>query len=663
SSQASYSYQNMTTVNTQGGSTDASVLWDAVRFNPILPVKDNEGNYTYVNNGPSGLVSPIGNPVAYTDKARQETYNMSVFGNFYAEYEIIKGLKVRSSLGANYSALGGENFVPTDLFIGAGIGRASQSSGRSYEWLTENTVNYNGSIDKNNAFDVTGGFTFQHWYNKSFNAGVTNLSSNVLGVDNLALGIPAQPSSNYDENTLASYFGRVNYRLMDKYLLTFTMRADGSSRFGENSKWGYFPSGALAWRVSQESFIKRQAPSISDLKLRISYGVTGNQEIGNYNSLSQYVPYPQYSLGVTPVLVVGASSNNIPNPNLKWESTACTDIGVDLGLWNNRVYMTADYYYKKTSNLLLSVNVPTTTGFTSSLVNAGSVSNQGYEIAFTTVNIDQSLVKWSTTFNFSSNKNKVLDLSPNKYIYKGDLSASVFNGGGGWSGILKPGNPIGSFYGYVFDGIYQTQDQINKSGTKDAVRPGDPVYKDLDGDSLITGADRMIIGQALPKFIYGFTSDLSVGAFSLNVFFQGVYGNKIFNENLYEIQNGDPTFNKLAYVGTQSWHGAGTSNTLPSIISTRRRSTGVTSDVFESGSFLRLKTVTLSYNVPLPRITHVFKTANVYVTAQNLVTFTKYKGYDPEVNSFTDANAMSLGTDYNAYPNYRTYLVGVKFGF
>jgi TonB-linked SusC/RagA family outer membrane protein len=663
SSQMGYSYQNMTTVNTSGGSTQASVLWDAVRFNPILPVKSANGDYTYVNSGPSGLVSPLGNPVAYIDKARQEVYNLSIFSNFYAEYEIIKGLKLRSSLGANYVSNGGQSFSPTDIFVGAGIGSASQFSGRYYEWLNENTINYNKDIDRNNSIDLSGGFTYQHWYSKAFSAGITNLSNNLLGADNLSVGVPSSPTSSFEEHTLASYFGRVNYRLMDKYLFTFTMRADGSSRFGENDKWGYFPSGAFAWRLSQERFIK-SIRSISDLKLRMSYGVTGNQEIGNYNSLSQYVPYPQYSLGTTPVLVIGASPNNIPNPNLKWESTACSDIGFDLGLWNNRAYITADYYYKKTTNLLLYITTPETTGYSGSLVNAGSVSNKGFEISLTTQNIDRSLIKWSTTLNFSTNTNKVLDLSPNKYIYKGDLSASVFNGGAGTSGILKPDKPIGSFFGYVFDGIYQSQDQINKSGTKDAVHPGDPIYRDLDGDSLLTGADRQILGQALPKFTYGITNSLTVGSFNLNVFFQGVYGNKIFNENLYEIQNGDPTFNKLAYIGTQSWYGAGTSNTMAAVSSTRRRATGgVTSDVLEDGSFLRLKTVTLSYNIPLPRITHVFKTANVYVTAQNLATFSKYKGYDPEVNSFTDANAMSLGTDYNAYPNYRTYLIGVKLGF
>jgi TonB-dependent starch-binding outer membrane protein SusC len=439
------------------------------------------------------------------------------------------------------------------------------------------------------------------------------------------------------------------------------MRADGSSRFGSNDKWGYFPSGALAWIMSQENFIKKLS-FISDLKLRTSYGVTGNQEIGSYNSISQYVTN-SYPLGVNPVLQVGVAPNNIGNPNLKWESTASYDVGIDAGLWNNRVYFTADYYYKKTSNLLLNVNIPLTSGYSTYLTNIGQVSNRGFEFSVTAVNINHSKFKWSTTFNMSNNINEVLNLGSNKQIYVGDLSGSLFNGGGATSGILMPGHPIGSFYGYVFQGIWQSADQILKSGTKDAVHPGDPIYKDLDNDSMITGNDRMIIGQALPKFIFGLYNNFTYGRFSLNIFLQGVYGNKIFNENLYEIQNGTPGFNKLSYVSTESWHGPGTSNTLPSVSSILRNATGVTSDVLEDGSYLRVKTITLAYDLPLPKLTAVFKSANIYITVQNLVTFTHYSGYDPEVNSFTEANQLSLGTDYNAYPNYRTYLLGVKFGF
>jgi len=660
SSQISYAYQNMTTVNTSGGADQPSVLWDAIRFNPVLPIKDSTGVFTYAN-GPSGYVLPLGNPVAFISEAKQGGYALNVFANFFAEYEIIKGLKLRSSVGGNYNINGMELFVPTDIFASAGIGSASQTANRYYNLLNENVLTYDRILNEHNVINATGGFTVQHWYNKSFNAGVSNLSTNALGVNNFGVGIAVPPGSFFLENLLMSYFGRLNYRLMDRFLFTATMRADGSSRFGSSHKWGYFPSGAFAWNIGQENFLK-SSRLVSELKLRASYGVTGNQEIGSYNSLSQYVT-TSYPLGMTPASAVGFIPNNIANPDLKWESTASLNVGADLGLWNNRVSITTDFYAKKTSNLLLFINIPLTSGYTSYLANIGKVSNKGFEFAVTSYNIVRPKFKWSATLNFSTNINRVLNLGSNNQIFVGDLSGSVFNGAGGTSAILLPGHPIGSFYGYVFDGIWQSDAQIANSGTQQAVSPGDPIYRDLNGDSLINGDDRQIIGQALPKLIYGLSNNFTIGRFNVNIFLQGIWGNKIFNENLYEMQNGTPGFNKLAYVSTESWHGEGTSNTLPRVSSILRNAVGVTSDVLENGSFLRVKTVSLSYDLPLPEASRMFKTASVYVTAQNLYTFTKYSGYDPEVNSFTEDNQLSLGTDYNAYPNYRTFLLGVKLGF
>ena len=661
SSQVSYDYQNAPTVNTSGGGTTPSVLWDAVRFNPILPVHDSTGAYTYMN-GPGPLASPIGNPVAYANEAQNAVSDLRTFVNVYGEYEIIKGLRFKSSFGVEYLDSVQKQFVPTTLYVAAANGgSAGQKSVQNYDWLNENTLTYDKKFGNIHAINVVGGFTFQHWYSHSFNAGITNLSSNNEGADNLGIGVAASPGSYYAENVLASYFVRGNYRLMDKYLFTFTMRADGSSRFGANNKWGYFPSGAFAWRVSDEKFMK-EIRQVSDLKLRTSYGVTGNQEIGDYNSLSQYSTNA-YSLGSGPSRVVGISPANIANPNLRWESTASFDIGADLGLWNNRLLFTGDYYYKKTTNLLLNESIPQSSGYSSILKNVGSVQNQGYELSFTTRNIEEGKFQWATTLNYSQNFNKILNLGTNQQIYVGDLSSSLFPSSTAKSAILLVGHPIGSFYGYVFDGIWQSQAQITKSGTKQAVKPGDPIYKDLNGDSLLNGSDRAIIGHALPKFTYGITNTFSYGPLHLNVFIQGVYGNNIFNENLYEIQNGSADFNKLAYVATQSWTGPGTSNTLPRISSVLRRSTGVTSDVIGNGSYLRIKTATLAYDLPLPRATKVFKSSVIYVTVQNLYTFTKYSGYDPEVNSFATSNSGSLGTDYNAYPNYRTYLLGIRLGF
>ncbi|RFM27546.1 SusC/RagA family TonB-linked outer membrane protein [Deminuibacter soli] len=660
-SQSSYGYQNAPTVNTSGGGTTPSVLWDAVRFNPVLPVYDSTGKYTFMNN-PGPLASPIGNPVAYANEAQDGVYNFRTLVNTYGEYEIVKGLKLKSSFGVNYRNYGEKTFVPTDLYVSSGLGSASQTSEQHYSWLSETYLTWDKEFNKNNALNVVGGYTFQHWYDKGFTANVNTLSTNANGGDNLSVGTPTSSTSFYNDNVLTSYFTRVNYRLFDRFLFTGTIRADGSSRFGENNKWGYFPSGAFAWRMGEEDFI-RHIKAISDMKLRLSYGVTGNQEIGSYNALSHYSTN-SYSLGSGPSRVVGISPSNIPNPDLKWESTATYDAGLDLSLWSSRVNISMDYYYKKTSNLLLNLSIPQTSGYTSILKNAGSVSNQGFELGINTRNIVGKTFSWNTSLNFSTNKNKVVDLGSNKQIYAGDVSGSLFPSATFKSGILLVGQPIGSFYGYVFDGIWQSQEQIAKSGTKQAVKPGDPIYRDLNGDSILNGSDRMILGHALPKFTYGITNNFTLGRFNLNIFLQGVYGNKIWNENRYEIENGSPNFNKLAYVGTDSWHGEGTSNTNARISSVLRRSTGVTSDVIESGSYLRVKTVTLSYDLPLPKITNgVFKSATVYVTGQNLITITKYSGYDPEVNSFGISNALSLGTDYNAYPNYRSYLVGVKFGF
>jgi len=655
SSQLGYSVQSTVPASVDYGT---GILKNALEFNPMVPVRDSEGNYTMVN-GPVGLIQPLGNPVAWARKVDDNSFAQNVFVNGYGEYDIIKGLKLRSTLGVNYNGSGWSQFIPTDVFEYLNIGNAAQASGRAYNWLNENTLTFSRVLSDKHTVNVTAGLTFQHWYNKGFGASITNLTTNLLGYNNFGVGTPGVPWAYFSENTLASYFGRVNYEFMNKYLITFTMRADGSSRFGDNNKWGYFPSGAFAWKLSEEEFVK-QIEAISDLKFRASYGVTGNQEIGSYNALSQY-GYNDYALGYSPVRVVGISPSNIANPDLKWESTASSDVGLDLSLWKNRVSITTDYYYKKTSNLLLFVNIPLTSGYTSILQNVGSVSNKGFEFSVTTLNVDQAKIKWSTTLNFSTNKNRVESLGPNPQIFTGGLSSDVFHGNSPNTSILKPGQPIGAFYGYVFGGIWQSQAQIDASGTQQAVLPGDPIYKDLNGDKEVNEDDRTILGQANPKFIFGLNSSLTVGRFNLSLFLHGVSGNKILNENLYLLENGWSTVNKYAYVATDSWHGEGTSNTLPRVSSSLRNAMGFTSDVLQDGSFLRLKTITLSYDLPLSKVSQAFKTANIYVTAQNLLTFTKYTGFDPEVSSSLDP--LNLGTDYNAYPNYKTFLIGVKFGF
>lgn len=652
-SQLSYSSQRIDASKTGVGYGAAG---NALVMNPAVPVHDSTGAYTYENQ-PRAYVSNQGNPVAGIVMSNDRIATFRGLANIYGEYEIIPDLKFKVSIGADYSSATEKRFIPSTTFLGAQtVGSGYEGTSNRYSWLNENTLSYSKTFNKNHVVEVVGGFSIQQFDTSAYNTSSNNYFTNTLGANNLGIGSsPLSPGSSGTLNTLASYFARANYRLKDKYLFTFTMRADGSSRFGAAHKWGYFPSGAFAWRVSDEDFVKDIA-AISDLKFRTSYGITGNQEIGSYQSLSQYTANG-YALGTNPTRVVGVSPANIANPNLTWESTASADVGFDLGLFNNRITMTADYYYKTTSNLLLYVSIPTSSGFGSILLNAGKVRNQGFEVSVSSKNVDGPKFKWSTTVNYSTNRNKVLDLNGTNNILVGQTGPYILTNGLAPS-ILRVGQPIGSFYGYISKGIWQNTDQI-KNGTKMKVTPGDPIFADLTGDSLITGDDRTIIGHALPKFIFGVTNDFTYGRLSLSVFLQGVYGNDLLNVTKYSHVGG--TNNQFDYVA-DAWHGAGTSNTIPRINSNLAKGTGVVSDYLESGSYLRIQTVTLSYNMPLPKLSHVFKNALIYGTVQNLYTFTNYSGYNPEVGSYGLDN-LSTGIDLNPYPPARTFIAGIKMTF
>jgi TonB-linked SusC/RagA family outer membrane protein len=657
-SQVSYDKQSLANVNTTGGSTGGTLL-DALRINPAVPIFDPTGSFTF-QNGPAGYANVLGNPIAAATLNINTITNLRLFANAFADYEFIPNLKLKVSVGTDDRFSNERTFRPTTTYLGKNTNGYSQIvNPQNLTWLNENTLSYNTVLDKIHSLSGVIGFTYQEFKFSSNTTTATALTTNNLGTDNLGVGGSVTATSTANKITLASLLARVNYSLLDKYLLTVSYRRDGTSTLGTKNQWGNFASGALAWRVSSEEFLKN-IKEISDLKLRVGYGITGNSNIPAYSSLSQYVFNTYYLNG----RVVGASPNNIGNPNLKWESTRAINGGVDLGLFANRLTFTADYYDKRTDKLLFNRTVPSSSGFTTVIDNIGSVSNKGFEFSITSQNIQSEKVKWSTSFNFSRNINKILSLGDVDFQYTGNVSSSLYPGGRN-AAILQVGKPIGSFYGYVFDGIWQSAQEIAQSGITSAVKPGDPKYKDLNGDHLINDGDRTIIGQALPKFSYGLSSNLTVGKFNLFVLVQGVYGNQILNENKVEIENGTLSDNKLAYVLTDSWNGPGTSNTLPSVGSSYRRGLGPTSDILESGSYLRFKTITLTYELPLPKTSSIFKTASVYATGQNLFTITKYSGYDPEVNSYsnTAGNYTSLGTDYNPYPNIRTYTLGLRLGF
>ncbi|MBO2010111.1 SusC/RagA family TonB-linked outer membrane protein [Hymenobacter negativus] len=656
SSQLAGTFEKRAFANSSGGS-NGGVILDALRFSPINPVRDAAGNYTY-SNTPLPYVEDVGNPVAYAEKAKDHRTTARGLFNVAGNYEILPGLTLRVTGGLDYTNNQQDVYRPSDIYLGRLTnGSANRVQTNRYSWLNENTLTYDKKLNENNALNVVVGLTEQQFLGNDFSATANGFFTNTLGSDNLALGSNIQtPNSGKFTNSLASYFGRVNYRLFERYLFTATLRADGSSRFGKNNKWGYFPSAAFAYRLIDEKFMSGFT-AISDLKLRVGFGVTGNQEINNYQSLARY-DVGSYASGST--RLVGLVPANIVNPDLRWESTAATNVGIDAAFLQNRITFTADAYYKKTTDLLLRVATPRTTGYADILLNAGSVENKGLEFALNTTNFDSKAFGWKTNLNLSLNRNKVLDLYSVSELPVGASSSSLFVGAGlGQTSILREGEPIGSFYGNVFDGIWQTQDEIAASGTRDNVRPGDPRYVDRNGDGVVNLFDRVIIGRAQPDFIYGVTNNFTVGGFSLSVFIQGVQGSDVLNLNRYELESGITTTNKLKTV-VDRWTPTNPSNTLARAGSTIRRSTGIVSDVVEDGSFVRLKTVTLGYT--LPKFGKAVKSASVYITAQNLVTLTKYTGFDPEVNSFGRDN-LSLNTDYNAYPSTRTFIAGLKIGF
>jgi TonB-linked SusC/RagA family outer membrane protein len=656
SSQLAGTFEKRAFANSSGGS-NGGVILDALRFSPINSVRDAAGNYTY-SNTPLPYVEDVGNPVAYAEKAKDHRTTARGLFNVAGNYEILPGLTLRITGGLDYNNNQLDAYRPSDIYLGRLTnGSANRVQTNRYSWLNENTLTYDKKLNENNFLNVVVGVTEQQFYGNDFSATANGFFTNTLGSDNLALGSNIQtPNSGKYTNTLASFFGRVNYRLFERYLFTATLRADGSSRFGKNNKWGYFPSAAFAYRLIDEKFMS-DFTALSDLKLRVGFGITGNQEINNYQSLARY-DVGSYASGST--RLVGLVPANIVNPDLRWESTAATNVGIDAAFLQNRITFTADAYYKKTSDLLLRVATPRSTGYGDILLNAGSVENKGLEFALNTTNFDSKAFGWKTNLNISFNRNKVLDLYSVDELPVGASSSSLFVGAGlGQTSILREGEPIGSFYGNVFDGIWQTQDEIVASGTRDNVRPGDPRYVDRNRDGVVNAFDRVIIGRAQPDFIYGVTNNFTKGGFSLSIFIQGVQGTDVLNLNRYELESGVTSTNKLKTV-VDRWTPTNPSNTIPRAGSTLRRSTGIVSDVVEDGSFVRLKTVTLGYT--LPKFSKAIKSSSVYITAQNLVTLTKYTGFDPEVNSFGRDN-LSLNTDYNAYPSTRTFIAGLKIGF
>ena len=633
------SYNN--SVNEIGGN---GVVGLALRVSPASPVFDATGAYQLLNVGSGSGFSSVANPVAVARTSTNLLTTDRILGNLFGDITIAEGLSARISIGADILNTRRNIFyTPQTLLANTVNGYGSNGTSNNINLLNENILTYTKKLDLH-AFDVVAGVTFQSNREERTYAEAQDFPNYTLGSNNIGLANKPLPSTGSVQKWgLNSYLGRINYRFLDRYLFTLTGRIDGSSRFGANNKYGFFPSGAFAWRVTDESFMK-SIKTISDLKLRVSYGITGNDGIGLYNSLSQYAT-SRTALGDKEVLT--SQAERIANPDLRWEKTAQLDVGFDLGLLNNRLQLTADYYIKTTTDLLLAVELPSTTGFTSVTRNIGSLKNKGFELGVNSINLDGTF-KWKTNGNISFNRNRVVKLNNADQIFSGNS-------------IIKVGESVGSFYGNVFDGIWQNAEEVKAAGNlaRTGDLPGAIKYKDLNGDGVFNEAtDRQILGSGLPKFIFGLTNNFSYKGFDLSIFFQGVQGNKILNATRKSMELSDPSDNLLKTVIEGAWRADKPSNSLPSI--RQWRSTGTDSFYMEDGSFLRLKNVSLGYVLPVK--TSFVKRARVYVSGQNLLTFTDYRGYDPEVNSDFNSNTQ-YGVDNYSYPAARTITLGASLSF
>ena len=545
--------------------------------------------------------------------------------------------------------------------------------------LNENTLTFNKLIARNHLLNVVVGSTFGINKVKVSGFGATMLPNEDLGVNGLGQGVPQLVTTTFSENTLASFLGRVNYSFNSKYLLTASFRADGSSKFVGNNVWGYFPSGSIAWHLSEEKFLK-DSKIISDAKIRSSVGVIGNNRVSDYASYALLATGGLNGYSSNSAYMNGTYPTSLANPLLKWETTKETDLGLDLGFFNQRVTLVADVYKKVTSDLLLSSLLPGSAGYDNAFQNIGSVQNTGIELSLSTINISKKDFNWRTSFNISFNKNKVLTLTSGQNTL---LSFPKWSGGNSIaksaSFAAQIGQPIGMFYGLVSDGVYQYSDfdlvgaaYVLKANvpsaniTRSKILPGFWKFKDLNGDGVVDANDQTIIGNPNPDFIGGFTNNFTYKGFDLNIFFQFSYGNQIMNVNRILMEGGGgvsaTTGANMFDTYSNRWTPTNPSNDYSTAGAGGQAPSFYPSRIVEDGSYVRLKTLNFGYKFGTA-VTKKLKieSLRLYVSAQNLLTFTNYQGLDPEVNVF--ATALTPGMDYSAYPRAKTVTFGLDINF
>lgn len=639
-----------------GNIVNSNVLLSVMSYDPTVLPYNSDGSYGRVPGGRGD------NPLANLLERKNDMTNDKFNGTAFIEVNPFAGFTAKATAGVELLHNFKGTYLPASTTYQGSIdnGVATTYDYSATRQLFEGILNYMHTFGSVHDINVMVGYTYEKFTAEYRSISAKDFSTDLFEWNNL--GAAAQKTSigsNKTENMLVSFFGRANYTFRDKYLATITVRRDGSSRFGANEHWGTFPSGSLAWRASEEDFVKNWGV-FSNLKLRAGFGVTGNERIGDYAS---------YALMSTNHITLDGSSNmagthlnqsSAENRDLKWETTSQYNIGADLGFLGGRLAVTIDGYWKKTKDLLLKVKLPMYTGFTSGQQNIGSIQNRGFEIDLTSHNLTGAFV-WDTKFNFALNRNKVLDLGENGDIYitsskpVGTVSEEQF-------AVVREGQPLGSLFGYLYAGVMQEGETY---APQPNAKPGDPKFVDVDGNGVIDSNDRTIIGHASPDFILGLTNNFAWKGFDLSIFFQGSVGNDLLNMTRMNLEW------KRTTDALNRWTPTHTQTDIPRNGFYYSQYGGYINDHFiEDASFLRLKNLTVGYTIPFRS---VVSSCRVYFSAENLFTITGYSGWDPEVD--TKANEASkssgatqtanagAGLDFNAYPAMRTFTVGMNITF
>ena len=616
----------------------------------------------------TGTSDQRNNPVLTALNEYNAKNTSTIMGNSYLIYEPVKGLTFKITGGITNNVLGTQAFnnfnTKTARVKGYADGTITQTS--TMNWMNDYLINYGVTLNKKHKITALLGATLSGRTFEYYSFGAQNLTRDDLGLNALAEGTPKVSLYSSSSSTLASGISRITYGYDNRYLFSASFRADGSSRFGVSNRWAYFPSTSAAWVLSEEKFMKSLQDIVSNTKLRASWGRTGNNNVDDFAALGQYVgslsnvPYAYYFGNTLNNAVIKTTMDNV---NLKWETTEQTDLGLEIGLFKQRIRFEADYFYKLTSDLLLNANMPTSSGFANSFMNIGSVENHGYEFTLTTENIQTKNFKWTSNFNISFIRNKVVSLANAQPTMTSNIAWAYITDYNQWNNfppyIAQVGKPLSLMYGWISNGLLSNQDIANNYPTArgTSVTPGYMKFVDINGDGKIDQYDRTVIGDANPKHFGGLNNRIEAYNFDFSLFIQWSYGNQIMNVNNYNYTVASPYSYNMTTAIRDAFSGSNPNGQIPVIGSQRSNHSAYYSALIEDGSYLRIKSIQLGYSIPKNLAKKLFlKNIRVYASMDNVFTFTKYSGFDPEVSTFS--TPMTRGFDFSSYPRATTFTIG-----